>query len=66
LDHHLILGRCHLDHVLRQFLDHYDEARPDQGLEQRPPTPRPVRRAGPVVRRDRLGGFLHEYERAAA
>jgi hypothetical protein len=25
-----------------------------------------VSRAGPVVRRGRLGGLLHEYERAAA
>jgi hypothetical protein len=66
LDHHLIFGRRHLDHVLREFVDHYHEARPHQGLKQRPPTPHPVRRAGPVVRRDRLGRFLHEYERAAA
>jgi len=66
LDHHLIFGRRHLEHVMREFVDHYHVARPHQGLEQLPPTPRPVSRAGPVMRRDRLGGLLHEYERAAA
>jgi transposase InsO family protein len=66
LDHHLIFGRRHLDHVLREFVDHYHVARPHQGLCQRTPLPRRIARAGPVVRRDRLGGFIHEYERAAA
>ena len=66
LDHHLIFGRRHLDHVLGQFVDHYHLARPHQGLGQRTPMPRQSGGAGPVVRRDRLGGFFHEYERAVA
>jgi len=68
LDHLLIFGRRHLEHVLREFVDHYQHARPHQGLGQRVPVP-PLnwgnQRAGPVVRRDRLGGLLHEYSRAA-
>jgi hypothetical protein len=60
LDHHLIFGRRHLDHLLSQFVDHYHIARPHQGLRQRTPMPRPVAGAGPVVRHDRLGGFIHE------
>jgi putative transposase len=66
LDQCLIFGCRHLEHVLREFVDHYHVARPHQGLEQRPPVPQPSSRAGPVVRRDRLGGLLHEYHRAAA
>ena len=33
----LILGRRHLERVLEEFLEHYDEARPHQGLGQRRP-----------------------------
>ncbi len=68
LDHLLILGRRHLDYVLREFVDHYQRARPHQGLDQRvpgEPLKRGMRRSGRVVRRDRLGGLIHEYSRAA-
>ncbi len=37
LDHLLIFGQRHLEHVLRQFIEHYHEQRPHQGLEQRVP-----------------------------
>ena len=33
----MILGRRHLEGVLKEFIDHYNEARPDQGLGQRRP-----------------------------
>ncbi len=68
LEHLLILGCRHLDHVLREYVDHYQRARPHQGLGQRIPDGRSEareQRRGPVVRRDRLGGLLHEYTRAA-
>ncbi len=67
LDHLLILGRRHLDHVLREYVDHYQRARPHQGLGQQIPG-EPVEAGtavGRVVRRDRLGGLIHEYSRAA-
>ena len=69
LDHLLIFGRRHLEYVLREFVQHYEEARPHQGLEQRTPRhlePTGASEAGPVLRRDRLGGVLHEYIRQAA
>jgi putative transposase len=68
LDHLLIFGRGHLERVLGEFIEHYHHARPHQGLEQRRPcepadvVPLPT---GRVERRDRLGGLLHEYFRAA-
>ena len=68
LDDLLIVGGRHLEYVLSEFVDHYQEARPHQGLGQRTPSgelPAPVP-AGRIVRRDRLGGLIHEYERAAA
>ncbi len=70
LDWLLILGRKHLERVLRAYTTHYNEHRPHRALEQQPPLrkPRPIRRrqgALGVRRRDRLGGLLHEYELAA-
>jgi transposase InsO family protein len=69
LDWLLILGRKHLERVLRVYATHYNEHRPHRALEQHSPVPkpRPIRRqeGAPVRRRDRLGGLLHEYELAA-
>ncbi len=62
LDHLLILGHHHLEYVLDEFVEHYQEARRHHGLEPAV-APLPV---GRIVRRDRLGGLIHEYERAAA
>ena len=69
LDHLLIFGRRHLEYVLREFVEHYEEARPHQGLGQRTPrqrAPTAATETGPVLRRDRLGGVLHEYFHEAA
>src|SRR5262245_63614685 len=68
LDRMLTFGRQHLESVLVEFVDHYNQARPHQGIEQRRPcepadvVPLPT---GPVELRDRLGGIIHEYSRAA-
>ncbi len=70
LDHLLIFSARHLEAVIKEFLVHYHQARPHQGLEQRCPEP-PVLAPVPllvgrqIVRRDRLGGLLHEYSWAA-
>jgi hypothetical protein len=68
LDRLMILGPRHLEQVLREYVGHYNAARPHRALGLRPPLPRgqPVGPAGPVLRHDRLGGLLHEYYRCAA
>ena len=69
LDWLLILNRCHLEHVLRVYVDHYNRERPHRALEQRAPESVDRRErspAGEIHRRDRLGGLIHEYYRAAA
>jgi putative transposase len=69
LDWLLILNRRHLERVLRVYVHHYNTQRPHRALELRPPDPdRPSARAArsEIRRRDRLGGLLHEYYRAAA
>src|SRR5215210_7653857 len=60
LDRLLILGRGHLEAVLREFVAHYNVARPHRSLDLRPPLgrPQPIQSSGPIVRRDRLGGLI--------
>jgi len=70
LDWTLVLGRRHLERVLRSYIEHYNEARPHRGLNLRTPVedPSPVRgelMAADVRRRDVLGGLIHEYRAAA-
>jgi len=68
LDHVLVFGRRHLERVLREFLGHYHQARPHQGIDQRrpwPPADEVPSTGGSVERHDRLGGLIHEYRRAA-
>lgn len=40
LDHTLILGRGHLESVLRIYVDHCDGHRPHRSLSMEPPSPR--------------------------
>ena len=68
LDHLLITGRRHLAAVLHEFVEHYNAPRPDRSLHQQPPTgatPPPSRAALRPLRRDRLGGLVHEYVQVA-
>ena len=68
LDWLLITGERHLRHVLRDYAEHYNAARPHRALRLQPPLgpPRRADHTGAVCRLDRLNGLLHEYERAAA
>jgi putative transposase len=68
LDRILILGRRHLEQVLRVYRRHYNEHRPHRALQLLPPNgrdPTPLKtRPGCLHRRDLLGGLIHEYEAA--
>ncbi len=69
LDRMLIVGCRQLRAVLAEYADHYNGHRPHRALGQAPPLGRgePVGLvpAGRVVRRDRLGGLIHEYAQVA-
>ena len=68
LDHLLVVSRQHLESLVVEYLRHYNEARPHRGLHLDQPLPRPATSTtadGKVIRRDVLGGIVHEYERAA-
>jgi hypothetical protein len=67
LDRILILGRRHLEHVLRIYRQHYNGHRPHRALRLLPPDggdPTPLNAAAGLHRRDLLGGLIHEYEAA--
>jgi putative transposase len=71
LDHFLVFGEKHLDHLVREYVEHYHTERPHQGLgnlgvgERAPPTGASIDLAD-VERRTRLGGLLSHYVRRAA
>ena len=69
LDRILIVGRRHLERVVRIYVRHYNEHRPHRALglvppEESPSAP-PATLPPGVRRRDLLGGLVHEYEAAA-
>jgi putative transposase len=75
LDRLLIVGRRHLEHVVREYAQHYNTHRPHRSLDQRTPLAKPpINEPAPraelpqldlLRRRDLLGGLLHEYRIAA-
>jgi putative transposase len=68
-DHLLITGPRHLAVVVQEYLLHYNTHRPHRSLRQHPPIGRrtPPTSAATVrpLRRDRLGGLVHEYVQVA-
>jgi putative transposase len=72
LDHFIVFGTDHLDHLVSEFVQHYNEHRAHSNRGHLPA----VRQQAPeewttidlehVVCRERLGGVLKSYERRAA
>jgi putative transposase len=65
----LIVGCWQLRAVLAEYVGHFNGHRPHRALGQAPPlepgVPGVLPPPGRVVRRDRLGGLIHEYTQAA-
>jgi len=70
LDWVLILGRRHLDGILRQYVRHYNQQRPHRGIDLKVPVATSETAAAPpslhAHRHDVLGGLIHEYYPVAA
>ena len=68
LNHLLIYGERHLRQILAEYSRHYNEHRPHQSREQRPPLPEPgqtIDVTARIKRRQVLHGLISEYSRAA-
>ncbi len=68
LDHLLIYGEQHLRQILAEYAQHYNEHRPHQSREQRPPLHepgQPVDVTARIKRRQAVHGLISEYRRAA-
>ena len=68
LDHLLIYGEWHLRRILAEYARHYNEHRPHQSREQRPPLHelgQAVDMTGRITRRQVVHGLTNEYRRAA-
>jgi putative transposase len=69
LDRMLITGERHPRLVLSEYTDHYNCHRPHRALQQEPPAGHPHPPAPSanvqVLRRDPLGGLIHEYSQVA-
>ncbi|MEO5952994.1 MAG: integrase core domain-containing protein, partial [Chloroflexia bacterium] len=56
LDRLLIVGEVHLQRVLLEYLEYYNQRRPHQGLGQRMPVPRPVPKLAEPAKQSGQGG----------
>jgi putative transposase len=68
LNHLLIHGERHLRRVLAEYARHYNDHRPHQSREQRPPLHepgQPVDVTARITRRQVVHGLINEYHRAA-
>jgi putative transposase len=68
LDHILILGRRHLERIVREFARHYSAERPHRDCGSHVPRLPTLSSSTScaVRRRDRLGGMIHESHRGVA
>ena len=66
LDRMVMLGERHLRRAIASYVEHYNLERCHQGIGNRPIGGVPELGAGPVERRERLGGILSHYYRRAA
>lgn len=64
LNRMLIFGERHLEYVIQEYMEHYHTERAHQGIGNEIIEP-PPQGEGEVVCRERLGGLLKSYRRAA-
>jgi putative transposase len=74
LDYFVVVGERHMDHLCKEFIEHYHTERPHQGLGNELPKPGRKKRKrqpdliplGDIACCTRLGGLLKHYHRKAA
>jgi putative transposase len=63
LDHFMVIGKVHLEYLVNEFVDYYNNHRPHSGLDHDPPVKNPVKMDGEIHARPMLGGLMHHYYR---
>jgi transposase InsO family protein len=63
IDHVIVFDEGHLCHLLRSYLDYYNETRTHLSLDKDTPVSRPIEAVGRVFGRPVLGGLHHRYQR---
>jgi transposase InsO family protein len=63
IDHVIVFGERHLRHLLRSYLDYYNETRTHLSLDKDAPVSRAIEAVGRVFGRPVLGGLHHQYGR---
>jgi putative transposase len=71
LDHFIVFGESHLNHLVAEYVARFESERPHQGLDNKlvvlgKPPKEDVPLLGQVKCYERLGGMLKHYERGAA
>ena len=59
----IVFGECHLHHLLRSYLDYYNETRTHLSLDKDAPISRAVEAVGRIFDRPVPGGLHHQYVR---
>jgi len=62
-DHVIVFGERHLRHLLRSYLDYYNETRTHLSLDKDAPISRAIQAVGRIVGCPVLGGLHHQYVR---
>ncbi len=60
----LIFAERHLEYLIKEYVEHYNTERPHQGIDNENIEP-PPQGKGEIICRERLGGLLRYYRRAA-
>jgi hypothetical protein len=59
----MVFGERYLRHLLRSYLNYYNETRTHLSLDKDAPVSRAIQTAGRVFARPVLGGLHHQYVR---
>ncbi|MGA7453089.1 MAG: integrase core domain-containing protein, partial [Rhodoplanes sp.] len=63
IDHVIVFGECHLRHLLRSYLNYYNETRTHLSLDKDAPVSCAIQTVGRIFARPVLGGLHHQYVR---
>jgi transposase InsO family protein len=63
IDHVIVFGECQLRHLLRSYLNYYNETRTHLSLDKDAPVSRAIQTVGHIFAHPVLGGLHHQYIR---